>query len=50
VKLWDVATGKLLSTLKEKMEGGIETLAISPDGKLLAAGGDDNTVKVWRLR
>jgi len=48
VKLWDVATGKLLSTLKEPLVGGIEALAVSADGKWLAAAGDDNTVKLWQ--
>lgn len=50
VKLWDTATGKLIGTLEGKIENGIEALALSRDTRWLAAGGDDNKVKRWRLR
>jgi WD40 repeat protein len=49
VKLWDAAAGRLLSTLAEKVPGGIEAMAVSPAGKWLAAGGDDYNVRLWRL-
>ena len=47
VKLWDMATGKQLSTLKEMgMLGAIE---FSPDGSLLAADSEDNSIRLWDI-
>src|SRR5271165_4292311 len=46
VKLWEVATAKLLSTL-EGHAGSVLSVAWSPDGKTLASGSGDNTVKLW---
>ena len=37
-QLWDVATGRPLSTLEDN-ENGVESLAFSPDGRMLAVGG-----------
>ena len=61
VKLWDTQTGKHI-TLKTSTNWGnkildtvglhknrIYTLAISPDGKSLAAGGKDKTVYLWKI-
>ncbi len=45
VKLWDTATWKELCNLKGH-EGGITSLAFSPDGKLLASA-DRYSVKLW---
>lgn len=46
VKLWDVATKKLLYTIKDYGHS-IKTLAFSPDGKRLAAAGYNPSVKIW---
>jgi hypothetical protein len=48
VKLWDVATGRRLDTLKESQKE-LYTLALSPDGTRLAAAGVDNRIRVWRI-
>ena len=61
VKLWDTQTGKHI-TLKTSTNWGnkildtvglhrnrIYTLAFSPDGKSIAAGGRDNTVYLWKI-
>jgi WD40 repeat protein len=48
VKLWNVATGERLDTLKESTQE-LYALAISPDGSRLAAAGVDNRIRLWTL-
>jgi len=52
VKLWSVATGKLLHTLSG-VQAPLDTMIFSRDGRSLAGGstfdGDDKTVKVWNV-
>jgi len=47
VRLWDVETGKLQSTLA-RHDGRVSSLAFSPDGKLLASGGWDKKIILTR--
>jgi WD40 repeat protein len=56
VRLWDVATGKLLRRLSVPAGGtyagfpvGLNSLAFTPDGKRLAAGGADRALRVWEV-
>jgi hypothetical protein len=49
VKVLDLATGKRLGRFShsEAHQGPVRALAFSPDGSLLASGGDDGTFKLW---
>ncbi|HET6891631.1 MAG TPA: hypothetical protein VFH31_11045, partial [Pyrinomonadaceae bacterium] len=46
VVLWDVASGRELGALKGHGKG-VTQVAFSRDGRLLASGSSDNTIKVW---
>ena len=48
IKVWDLNTGKLLSTLKGHNDH-IYSVAISPDNTKIVSGSYDNTIKVWDL-
>ena len=40
--LWDMNTGQLKATLR--LGSSVHSVSFSPDGSILASGGDDNTV------
>ena len=48
VRLWDVATGRELRAMTGHSDQ-VDSLAFSPDGKLLASGSWDKTVKLWEV-
>jgi WD40 repeat protein len=48
VKLWDINTGKEISTFTDAQDD-ILTVAFHPDGHLLAAGGNEQTIQLWDL-
>src|SRR5262249_6763750 len=45
--LWDVSSGRELQQLKGH-RGPVETLAFSPDGRLLVTGASDGSIRVWQ--
>jgi WD40 repeat protein len=57
VKLWDMAGGTLVREFKAWKEkdfeqghkDGVYSLTLSPDGKLLATGSSDKTIKLWNV-
>jgi len=49
-RLWDVATGKELRRFDaDESAFGVESIAISPDGKTLATGGRNDQVLLWDM-
>ncbi len=47
IKIWDVANGQVLLTIKTGIkEPG--SIALSPDGKIIAAVAGDGTIRLWR--
>jgi WD40 repeat protein len=57
LKLWDVTSGSLVREFKgydEKAapkghQDGVFCLAFSPDGKQIASGSSDRTIKIWNI-
>jgi len=47
VKLWDVSVGKEVSTLSP--EASVQTMAFSPDSRVLVASTADRVVRLWDL-
>jgi len=46
VKLWDVATGRIIRTLSGHTHY-VFSVAFSPDGRQILSGSWDNTIKLW---
>jgi WD40 repeat protein len=47
IGLFDISTGQERANWAADREGQVHTMAFSPDGRLLASGGDDRIIHVW---
>ncbi len=47
--LWNVATGKPVSTLSDSVSKGVNSVAFSPDGKVVAAGDCNGRAYLWNV-
>lgn len=50
IRLWNVASGKMLLPFYGHDKGGALCIAFSGDGKVLASGGNDQLVKLWDVQ
>jgi WD40 repeat protein len=50
IRLWDVATGRLIGAPLKGHTSGIYALAFSPDGKMIASASQDATLRRWDVR
>ncbi len=53
IKIWNISDGTLIQSLPGHSFGQdsshTQSIAFSPDGKMIASGGNDNTVKLWEV-
>jgi hypothetical protein len=49
VRIWDTATGKETRRLLDDETSTVRSLAMSPDGRMLAVGGTNKQVRVWEI-
>jgi sugar lactone lactonase YvrE len=49
IRLWNVATGKLIATFADPSSQGALSLVFSPDGKTLAVGDRDGAAYLWNV-
>jgi WD40 repeat protein len=47
--LWEMPIGKKLCTIRDHGQYVIASLAFGPEGRLMAAGSGDGTVKLWNI-
>lgn len=50
VSIWEVATGKVIQSLRTQHTGWLRAVAFSPNGRLLATTGWDGAIKLWSVK
>ena len=48
MKVWDAASGERLYTMSEPTDG-LNSVAVDPTGRLVAAGGLDKSIRIWEM-
>ncbi len=49
IRIWDPITGKCLKAM-ESHTGDINSINVSPDGKLIVSASSDSTIKIWSTK
>ncbi len=47
LRLWSLRSGEVLHRISATVDA-VQAVAFSPDGTMLATGGDNNTIQIWR--
>ncbi len=50
IQVWDLKTSRVIATMESKPAlNAVRTLAFSPDGRMLASGGENNAARLWEV-